>query len=98
MATLRNISDSALSVPNLNNRLVEPDELVEVDNDVARGFVGQDATWKVELDDDDPRTLPELKAELQARGLPTTGRKADLIQRLAEPVAAEEPSTTESGE
>lgn len=94
MATLRNISESALSVPDLNNRLVEPDELVEVDNDTAAGFVGQDATWKVELDDDDPRTLPELKAELQARGLPTTGRKSELIQRLAEPA----PGTTESGE
>lgn len=89
MATLRNLGHSDLSVPALNNRVVAPDEVVETDNDTARGFLGQD-TWGVELDDEDPRTLPELKAELAERGLPTSGRKADLIERLAAPAPAPE--------
>ena len=101
MATLRNLTASTLSVPALNGRHVEPDEAVEVPDDVAAGFMGQDATWRVELDDDDPRTLAQLKAELEAKGLPTTGRKSELIERLATAPAAEpvEPaSTTDQGE
>lgn len=97
MASIRNLSASALSVPDLGGRLVEPDEAVEVDNQVAAGFVGQDTTWQVELDDDDQRTLPQLKAELEAKGLPTSGRKSELIERLATAPAAEQ-STTEQGE
>lgn len=93
MATLRNLSASALSVPALNNRLVEPDESVEVDNATATGFLGQDGTWRVELDDDDPRTADDLRAELKARDLPTTGRKSELIARLAQagPVTEQQP-------
>lgn len=95
MATLRNVSASALDVPALNGRTVDPDEAVEVDNATAAGFMGQDA-WRVELDDDDPRTADELRKELADRGLPTSGRKSELIERLAQaPAAQPEPSTTE---
>lgn len=98
MATLRNLSACALSVPALDGRAVEPNEAVETTNAVAAGFAGQ-PDWSVELDDDDPRTVEELKAELAARGLPTSGRKSELVARLATaPAPTETDSTTEQGE
>lgn len=103
MATLRNLSASALSVPALDGRTVEPGESAELDNATAAGFLDQ-PDWQVELDDDDPRSVPELKAELEKRGQPTTGRKSELIARLAAAPPAEpeagsaEQSTTEQGE
>lgn len=106
MATLRNIGRSALSVPALDNRTVEPDEAVEVSNEVAVGFIDQDAVWQVEIDDDDPRTADELRSELEARGLPTKGRKSQLVERLAaadrqvasEPASAAEQMAAQSDE
>ena len=83
MATLRNISQSALSVPALDNRIVDPGEVVETSNEIAAGFAGQDAVWQFEIDDDDPRSLDELRDELRAKGLPTQGRKSQLVARLA---------------
>lgn len=81
MATLRNLSASALSVPALDGRSVDPGEAVETTNDVAAGFLGQPETWQVDLDDD-PRTADQLRAELDGRGLPTDGRKSELALRL----------------
>lgn len=88
MATLRNIGPCALLVPALGNRRVGEDELVEVDNDIARGFLGQ-PDWQVELDDDDPRLVPELRKALGDAGLPTSGRRAELLERLATAPVAE---------
>jgi hypothetical protein len=38
-------------------------------------------------DDLEEATVADLKEQLSARGLPTTGNKADLIERLATPQA-----------
>jgi hypothetical protein len=41
-------------------------------------------------DDLEEATLVELREQLSARGLPTSGNKADLIERLATPPADSE--------
>jgi hypothetical protein len=82
VATVRNLSASALSVPAFDGRAVDPGETVDTDNATAAGFLDQ-PDWQVELDDTDGRTVGELRADLEARGLPTGGRKSELIERLA---------------
>lgn len=62
-----------------------------------------------EPEDDEPDTdearaeykklqLPELKDELRERGLPTTGKKADLIERLIDDDLAEDPFADDDDE
>lgn len=62
-----------------------------------------------EDEDDEPDTdearaeykklqLPELKDELRERGLPTTGKKADLIERLIDDDLAEDPFADDDDE
>ena len=80
MASLRNISQSALSVPALDGRTVDMDEVVEVPNEVARGFVGQDGTWQVELDDERaeepaPEPAPEPQPQQPPRGRKPAGEQ-----------------------
>jgi hypothetical protein len=87
VGSIRNLTDSALSVTPLNGRNVDPDELVEVDDEVLRNYAWPADTWAVEYDrdeaDDDPRTVAELRDALKAKGLPQTGTKKELIERLA---------------
>lgn len=91
MGTLRNNTDSDLSVAPLDGRNVAPDELVQVPDEVLRQYVWPDATWTVEYDveDDDPRTVAELREELKAADKPVSGTKAELIERLAAPNTGE---------
>ena len=84
MASIRSKADCDLTVSALNGRLVQPDELVELDDEVYQAHVWPEDTWVVVDAPEDPRTAAELKAELERRGLPTSGRKSELAKRLAE--------------
>lgn len=46
MARVRYIGAEPVTVPELGNRLVQPDELVEVPDDRYEGYVCQPATWE----------------------------------------------------
>jgi hypothetical protein len=84
VGTVRNISPDARHVP-LIDRTVEPDETVDVADellDPAHHSWDPDV-WQIETTASDSRTLAELKAEAEARGLPVSGTKSDLIARLA---------------
>ena len=87
MGSIRNRTDSDLSVTPLDGRNVAPDELVQIPDEVLRQYVWPDETWIVEYDaeDADPRTVPELRDELKKAGLPVSGTKPELIERLAQP-------------
>lgn len=101
MATLRSKADCDLSVAPLGGRLVSPDELVEVDDETYQAHTWDPDTWDVIDAPEDPRTADELRAELKARGLATSGRKSELAQRLADnPAPAPQPGpvTPENGE
>jgi hypothetical protein len=88
VATARYLGPERVSVP-LLGRDVDPDEAVEVPDEYLEQYSwGPD--WQVEGSSDDPRTVPDLKAELSKRGLPTSGNKAELIERLAQPEPAQQ--------
>lgn len=54
--------------------------------------------WEeVTADELETRTVAELKEELAAAGKSTSGKKADLVQRLAEPTAPAEPVESVEG-
>ncbi|WP_318203025.1 hypothetical protein [Streptomyces sp. SCL15-4] len=46
MARVRYIGPEPVTVPELNGRTVEPDEVVEVPDDRFDGYVCQPATWE----------------------------------------------------
>ena len=50
MARLKNVSGEAREVPLLDNRVVEPDEVVDVDDKLLAEFVWPAVTWQVEPD------------------------------------------------
>jgi hypothetical protein len=86
MGTVKNISADARHVPSID-RTVEPGETVEVADellDPAHRSWDPDV-WQIT--GGDPRSLAELKAEAEKRGLPVSGTKSDLIARLAQPAA-----------
>ena len=91
MGTVKNLSPDARYVP-LIDRQVEPGETVDVDDALLNPehHAWDSEVWQVS--GGDPRTLAGLKAEAEARGLPTSGTKRDLIERLAAAPAAEEPA------
>jgi hypothetical protein len=43
-----NISGEAREVPLLGNQIVEPDQTVEVDDQLLKDFAWPESTWKVE--------------------------------------------------
>lgn len=47
MAKLRNVSTDTLVVPALNGRVVEPDEVVEVRDELLEELVWPETTWAV---------------------------------------------------
>lgn len=94
MATLRSKANCDLSVTALNGRVVAPDELVEVDDETYQSVVWPEETWTVVDAPEDPRTVVELRAELERRGLTTTGRKAELIRRLEDAGPEDSPGTS----
>lgn len=47
MAKLRNVSTDTLVVPVLGNRLVEPDEVVEVSDELLEELAWPETTWAV---------------------------------------------------
>ena len=82
-----------VSVP-LLDREVGEGQTVDVPDEWLTTYAWDSATWELHASSDDPRTVAELRKELSDRGLPTTGTKSDLIERLATEAAA----PTESGE
>ncbi|MFF8659462.1 hypothetical protein [Streptomyces huasconensis] len=62
MARVRYIGPEPVTVPELGELVVEPDEVVEVPDDRFEGYVCQPQTWQtVEEPRDDPAPLPVLK-------------------------------------
>lgn len=62
MARVRFIGPETVTVPELGERLVEPDEVVEVPNDRFEGYVCQPQTWEAveEPKDHNPDSAPLL--------------------------------------
>ena len=50
MGRLKNVSGEAREVPLLGNRVVEPDEIVDIDDELLAEYVWPEATWQVEPD------------------------------------------------
>jgi hypothetical protein len=98
VGTVKNLSPDARFVPALD-RQVEPGETVDVPDellDPAHRSWDPDV-WQVS--GGDPRSLAELKAEAETRGLPVSGTKRDLAERIAAHDAQQNTdSTDESGE
>ena len=84
MGTVRNISADPRNVP-LLGRHVDVDEVLEVSDELLdpEAHFWDPEVWVVELSAADSRTVVELKAELESRGLSVSGTKSDLIERLA---------------
>ena len=76
---IRNISGLDLWVPWLG-RDVKVDEVVEVPDDDAEAYTVQEETWAEAGSRD--LSKAELEALAEARGLPKSGTKAELIERL----------------
>jgi len=91
VGTIKNTSPDDRYVPALD-RQIAAGETVEVADELLDPNLRfwDPEVWKVT--GGDPRTLTELKAEAEARGLPTSGTKRDLIERLAAAPADEEPA------
>lgn len=91
MGTVKNISGEARSVPSLD-RQIGAGETVEVADELLdpahRSWDPE--VWQVTAND--PRSLAELKAEAEKRGLPVSGTKRDLVERLNAAPPAEEPA------
>jgi hypothetical protein len=83
VGTVRNIGPERISVP-LLGRDIDPDEVVEVPDEYLEDYAWPEETWKVEGSADDPRTVAELRDQLKARDLPTSGTKKELTERLAQ--------------
>jgi hypothetical protein len=88
VARLKNVSGEAREVPLLDNRVVEADEIVEVDDQLLTDYTWPETTWQAVADAE--RTVEELRAELKARDLPTSGTKPELLERLADADKAED--------
>lgn len=84
MATVRNISADRRHVP-LLDRDVDPDELVEVPDELVWEYAWPADTWDVDapVEPVDVRTVAQLRDELRAAGLPLSGTKQELVRRLA---------------
>lgn len=50
MGRLKNVSGEAREVPLLGNRVVEPNEIVDVDDELLAEFVWPESTWQVQAD------------------------------------------------
>ena len=50
MARLKNVSGEARQVPLLDNRVVEADEIVEVDDQLLDDFTWPESTWQVQAE------------------------------------------------
>lgn len=61
MARVRYIGAEPVTVPELGDRTVQPDEMVEVPDARWEGYVGQTATWEAvdEPKADQPTTAPK---------------------------------------
>tara|TARA_B100001540_G_scaffold311567_2_gene331211 strand:- start:1942 stop:2271 length:330 start_codon:yes stop_codon:yes gene_type:complete len=71
----------------------EPEPVHRADDDLECGFEAQPTAAEPENDDsltvevvpvDQKLTVKELRERCEAMGLPTTGKKADLMSRLSE--------------
>lgn len=91
MVRLKNTRDVAVQVAPLDYQTVQPGEVIEVpddlygtrvdDNGDTLGNVWPETSWEVQADDD--LTVAELREQLKAKGLPTSGTKDELVERLA---------------
>lgn len=81
MGTVKNISPDVRNVPAIGQQ-VEPGETVDVADELLdpKNRSWDPDVWQVT--GGDPRTLAELKAEAETRGLPVSGTKRDLVERL----------------
>lgn len=95
MGTVRNISPDARHVP-LIDRQIEPGEVVDVPDDLLdpEHHSWDPDVWQVEAIAEDSRTLAELKAAAEERGLPVSGTKRDLVERIAAHDAESATTTT----
>ncbi|MFB7285436.1 hypothetical protein [Actinacidiphila glaucinigra] len=64
MARVRFVGAEPVSVPELGDRVVEPDEVVEVPDARFEGYVCQPANWESV---EEPRLVEEPKNEAPAR-------------------------------
>ncbi|WP_371528376.1 hypothetical protein OG302_22300 [Streptomyces sp. NBC_01283] len=61
MARVRFIGPETVTVPELGDRVVEPDEVVEIPDDRFEGYVCQPQTWEsVEEPKEEPTSAPLL--------------------------------------
>lgn len=95
MAKVQNVSGQKLTVPILG-RDVEPDDVVEVDDDLYESFVppaetrSPDHPWSgIEAPDTSELRGKALDEALKEHGLPTTGTADEKRDRLAEALVAD---------
>lgn len=50
MGRLKNVSGEAREVPLLGNRVVEPDEVVDIDDELLAEFAWPESTWQVQAE------------------------------------------------
>lgn len=59
----------------------------DADDDASEPDAGDEEQGKLTQDSIDAMKLPQLKAELQARGLSAQGKKAELAARLSKAIS-----------
>jgi hypothetical protein len=87
VTSFKNISTGGdLDLPALD-RVVAAGEIIDVPLDLAEQLAEQPDVWQ-DLTEYPPgyesQTVPELRQLLADRGLPTTGKKDELVDRLTE--------------
>lgn len=88
MATVRYVGpEDRVRVGHPLYREVSADEAVEVPDEWLEDYAWASELWQVEGSSDDPRTVKQLQSELRELNLSTSGTKAELIERLAQPPA-----------
>ncbi|MEU1122130.1 hypothetical protein ABZ371_00720 [Streptomyces sp. NPDC005899] len=74
MARVRYIGAEPVTVPELGNRTIEPDELVEVPDERYDGYVCQPTAWEAveEPRDEAPPVVAPKKLSVAAKAVPTS--------------------------
>lgn len=80
MAHVRMIGTETVSVPLLGNRTVEPNEVVEVDDDLIADYTWPETTWEIQ-DESDESPESDKDAEPEQAD---TGREFDTTPTVSD--------------